>query len=444
MTKTALIVDDSRLACRVMAKMLETFDFQCSEAYSAESALESLQQFQPDIIFLDHNMPGMHGLEMMKHIKSKPLTANIPVMMHTAKEGDLYVNQALALGAAEVLPKGLDKVRLSKALSKLGLIENLESVQSASVAPQASLTPESHGKPEQPALADASASSWLNIWQQQVQPFLQRQNDHNQQQLANSNLQQTRQLTREMHITLEQFEHALVLRMESHADFVAATEKLTRSARRKWLTVLGVVLIGLQSLIIWQLWQNQTENQQMVRHQQNLLDNLQQQDNKLNQLEKSIASIEANTQYLDQQLTTEQDAPVSLLTKQGEFIADLLPVAGLTNTYHGITLRGYQFYVDSETTIGKPMPTRYYLDDNCQSDAFIKYKDPMVYRETNGNLWFITHKSTELNVTIRAKQEAETCTSLQAQPMQVFQLHNNDAFETGVDPRLNFELQFYR
>ena len=61
MHKKALIVDDSRLACKVMVKMLKSFGIQTYEAYSAEEALKALEQSHPDIIFLDHTMPGMDG-----------------------------------------------------------------------------------------------------------------------------------------------------------------------------------------------------------------------------------------------------------------------------------------------------------------------------------------------------------------------------------------------
>ena len=120
MNKMALIVDDSRLACKVMENMLDTMGINSSAVYCAEEALEFLQINQPDIIFLDHSMPGMDGLETIKLIKSNPLTAAVPVMMYTAKQGEVYVGQARALGAVGVLPKGMEKDYLYNALCKLG------------------------------------------------------------------------------------------------------------------------------------------------------------------------------------------------------------------------------------------------------------------------------------------------------------------------------------
>jgi len=81
MPKHALIVDDSQLAQFVLKKMLqeEAITAECSG--SAEEALEYLKINKPDIIFLDHTMPGMNGLEVLKLLKKDTETRDIPVMM---------------------------------------------------------------------------------------------------------------------------------------------------------------------------------------------------------------------------------------------------------------------------------------------------------------------------------------------------------------------------
>jgi CheY-like chemotaxis protein len=130
--KNALIVDDSRLACKVMANMLASMDIKSSAVYCAEDALEYLQSQKPDVIFLDHTMPGISGLELIKLIKHEPSLSQIPVLMYTAKEGKIYAERAKELGAIEVLPKGLEKKSLSRVLSKIGLIShNTETTQQA-------------------------------------------------------------------------------------------------------------------------------------------------------------------------------------------------------------------------------------------------------------------------------------------------------------------------
>ena len=103
--KTALIVDDSRTACLTLRRMLEREEFQVDVLDNAEAAVGYLRDHRPGIIFMDHLMPGMDGFQAVKEIKNNSLAAQIPIVMYTAKSGDLYVGQAQALGAVDILPK---------------------------------------------------------------------------------------------------------------------------------------------------------------------------------------------------------------------------------------------------------------------------------------------------------------------------------------------------
>jgi CheY-like chemotaxis protein len=120
--KRALVVDDSRSARVILSRMLEGYGLEIDAAESAEQALEYLKEAKPDVIFMDHLMPGMDGFQAIQAIKSNPLTAMIPVMMYTSQEGELYVSQARALGAVGVLPKTVKQTELSRILYQLRLL----------------------------------------------------------------------------------------------------------------------------------------------------------------------------------------------------------------------------------------------------------------------------------------------------------------------------------
>ncbi|MEO8225738.1 MAG: response regulator, partial [Gammaproteobacteria bacterium] len=77
---------------------------------------------RPDVIFMDHMMPGMDGFQAVKAIKENPATATIPVMMYTSQSGELYVGQARALGAVGVLPKQIKPVEVREVLRSLHLL----------------------------------------------------------------------------------------------------------------------------------------------------------------------------------------------------------------------------------------------------------------------------------------------------------------------------------
>lgn len=121
-SKRALIVDDSRVARLALSRMLEQLGMEIDTADSGENALDYLSRNQPDVIFLDHMMPGMDGLEALQAIKENPSTEGIPVMMYTSKKNDDYVLQAQSLGAAAVFPKEVGPDELRHTLTDKGLI----------------------------------------------------------------------------------------------------------------------------------------------------------------------------------------------------------------------------------------------------------------------------------------------------------------------------------
>src|SRR5687767_15030748 len=120
--KRALVVDDSRSARVVLTRMLERYGILVDSADSAEAALEYLKDRRPDVIFMDHLMPGMDGLQAVREIKANPGLADIPIMMYTSQEGEIYSSQAKASGAIGVLPKSIRPIDVTKALYQLGLL----------------------------------------------------------------------------------------------------------------------------------------------------------------------------------------------------------------------------------------------------------------------------------------------------------------------------------
>jgi CheY-like chemotaxis protein len=134
MTKRALIVDDSRSARVILSRMLEGYGLQVDSSESAEHALEYLRQTRPDVIFMDHLMPGMDGFQAIQAIKGNPDTAMIPVVMYTSQEGELYVSQARALGAVGVLPKTVKQADVSRVLYQLRLLPERRDTRPAAPA----------------------------------------------------------------------------------------------------------------------------------------------------------------------------------------------------------------------------------------------------------------------------------------------------------------------
>src|SRR5579871_5690897 len=147
--RRALVVDDSRSARAFLTRILERYELQVDAVETAEQAIEYLTRQRPDVIFMDHLMPGMDGFQAVQAIKNNPRTATIPIMMYTSQEGELYLSQARALGAIGVLPKQIKHADVSKALEQLHLRPGDEPLDAH--AAQEAAPPAEPAAPERPS-----------------------------------------------------------------------------------------------------------------------------------------------------------------------------------------------------------------------------------------------------------------------------------------------------
>jgi CheY-like chemotaxis protein len=81
MPPVALVVDDSMLIRHTVCRFLEERGFVVESATNGREALVVLQQFRPDLIITDMQMPEMGGSELITALKSKSETANIPIVI---------------------------------------------------------------------------------------------------------------------------------------------------------------------------------------------------------------------------------------------------------------------------------------------------------------------------------------------------------------------------
>lgn len=118
--KNALLVDDSKVARFALSKLLEGRDMEVNMAGSAEEALDFLKSHdRPDVIFMDHLMPGMNGVEATKAIKGNPDTAGIPIIMCTSKKSSSFMEEARNFGVYNILTKPPQTDGLSLVLDQL-------------------------------------------------------------------------------------------------------------------------------------------------------------------------------------------------------------------------------------------------------------------------------------------------------------------------------------
>ncbi len=110
----ALIVDDERLARQDLNKLLDEFDEVevLGEASDGQEALAKIQDLSPDLVFLDIQMPGMSGFDLLEKIDS-----SIKVIFVTAF--DEYAIRAFEVNALDYLLKPISNKRLAESISRL-------------------------------------------------------------------------------------------------------------------------------------------------------------------------------------------------------------------------------------------------------------------------------------------------------------------------------------
>lgn len=83
-TGIILIVDDNANNLKVLSETLADTQCEILLAEDGESAIEQIEEIQPDLILLDVLMPGIDGFETCSVLKANPLTQHIPVIFMTA------------------------------------------------------------------------------------------------------------------------------------------------------------------------------------------------------------------------------------------------------------------------------------------------------------------------------------------------------------------------
>ncbi len=112
-----LVVDDDEMNRDMLSRRLRRLGYDVDTAASGAEALALLKAAPVDLVLLDGQMPGMSGLDVLRHIRSTSPIARTPVIMVTAKTQSADVVEALEAGANDYITKPID---LRIALARIG------------------------------------------------------------------------------------------------------------------------------------------------------------------------------------------------------------------------------------------------------------------------------------------------------------------------------------
>ena len=122
-----LVVEDHPTMREAMRLVLEGEGFSIDEASDGETALDMVRADPPDLVFLDLNIPGVSGTDVLRALKDDPATSDVSVIIVTAT-GEEGRERVIRLGADEYF---------TKPFSPLALLGTVERVLERRASPEA-------------------------------------------------------------------------------------------------------------------------------------------------------------------------------------------------------------------------------------------------------------------------------------------------------------------
>ena len=132
MSATVLVVDDEKDLVELVKYHLEKSGLKCLEARDGESALQVARDRTPDLVVLDLMLPGVDGLEVCRKLRKDPKTANVAIIMLTAKAEEVDRIVGLEMGADDYMVKPFsprELVARIKAVLRRGQSQESSSLQ---------------------------------------------------------------------------------------------------------------------------------------------------------------------------------------------------------------------------------------------------------------------------------------------------------------------------
>ena len=117
--KKILIVEDDPSFSRAITHIIQKEGYDVISASNGMTGLRMANSENPDLLILDVMLPGLDGFEICNRLRQDPLTANLPIIMLSAKGQDIDKTTGLKVGASEYLTKPVDRALLLEKITSL-------------------------------------------------------------------------------------------------------------------------------------------------------------------------------------------------------------------------------------------------------------------------------------------------------------------------------------
>jgi len=108
-----MVVDDDPDTVTILARYLQREGFATIEAFSGPQCLKLVAEHHVDVILLDLMMPEMDGFEVVRALKGNPATAEIPIIMITARDDIDSRSEGMRVGVSDFLAKPVFRIQLA-------------------------------------------------------------------------------------------------------------------------------------------------------------------------------------------------------------------------------------------------------------------------------------------------------------------------------------------
>jgi len=109
---SVLVVDDSVTVRKVTTRLLERHGMEVRTAKDGVDAMEILQDYRPDVMLLDIEMPRMDGFEVATQMRHDSRLKEVPIIMITSRTGDKHKERAMSIGVTDYMGKPFQEEKL--------------------------------------------------------------------------------------------------------------------------------------------------------------------------------------------------------------------------------------------------------------------------------------------------------------------------------------------
>jgi chemosensory pili system protein ChpA (sensor histidine kinase/response regulator) len=121
-----MVVDDSLTVRKITSRILSRAGYQVLTATDGVDALEKMEEFTPDVMILDIEMPRMDGFALVRELRRVPKTENLPIIMITSRTADKHREYAMQLGVNTYLGKPYQEDELLQNIADFVAIHKLD------------------------------------------------------------------------------------------------------------------------------------------------------------------------------------------------------------------------------------------------------------------------------------------------------------------------------